>query len=97
VIPKPAVQCDSQLWILKEDRTEAPGMRFLRPLLCVSLRVQMRSTDITKQLGTERKLKQIQECQIKRNVHLERMPPERFPFKHIFITALKRETLNFKE
>jgi hypothetical protein len=97
VIAKPALQCDSELWILKEDkRTEAPEVRFRPQLLCVSVRDKVGSTDVTEQLGTERKVKQIQEYRRKWQGHLDRKPPERFPCKHIFITLWKHETLDFK-
>jgi hypothetical protein len=42
-------------------------------------------------------VKQIQEYQRKWHGHVESMPPERFPPKHVFITLLKDEALDFKK
>jgi hypothetical protein len=100
VIARTALQCDSETWILREEdtrRTEASEMRFLRPLLGVSLRDKVRSIYARTQLGTEPMEKAIQEYQKKWHSHVERMPRELLPCRHIFITLLKYETLDIQE
>jgi hypothetical protein len=61
-------------------------MRFLQPLLDISLRGKIRSTDIRKQLGTERLGEEKQEYQTKWHNHVERMPLERLPQQTICLS-----------
>jgi hypothetical protein len=81
-------------WEGDNKRTEAPEMRFLRPLLGVSLGNRMRG----KRLGTERMVEEIQEYQRKWPRRVESMLPERLPWQAYFYRpAGRRGTLDVQE
>jgi hypothetical protein len=72
----------------KTKRIEALDMRFLWPLLDISLRSKVRSTDTRKQLGTEQMVEEIEGSQRKWHNHIERMPLNVCQGKHIFFITL---------
>jgi hypothetical protein len=66
-IPKLPLQYGSETWAQGEEgkrKMEASQVKFLRPLLCVSLRKEIRSKDRSKQSGTERIVEEIQDTRI---------------------------------
>jgi hypothetical protein len=73
------------MWVLRDEnkgRTEASEMRFLWPVLDISLRDKMGSTDIRKQEQDEWwKRSGISK---EWHDHVERMPPEHLPWQAYF-------------
>jgi hypothetical protein len=74
---KPTSEYGSEMWVLGEEGKmgiEASEVRYLQPLLGVSLRDKIRGIDIKRQLGAEL-TDEIQEYQRKWHNHVEGMPP----------------------
>jgi hypothetical protein len=75
-------------------RIEVSEMGFPRPLLDISLRDNIKSTGIRKELGAELTVEEIRQCQRKwhNHVRVERMSLERLPWQVYFITLLEDGT-----
>lgn len=87
IISKPALRYGSETWVLRQQdrkRIEASEMRFLRHTLGVTLRDRMRSEDIRKELKTTNMVEEIHTYQQQWYMHVQRMPPDRFPRQACF-------------
>ena len=75
-------------------RIETAEMRFLRPLLGLSLRDQIKSEEIRKQLKIKRTMvEEVIEYQNKWYQHVNRMPPERLPLQAFLYTPVGRRDI----
>jgi hypothetical protein len=98
-IAKPGLEYCSEPWTLREPdkrRMEASETRFLLAPVGISLRPEIRGTDIRKRLRTARTAEELQEYQGKWHNHVEGMPPERQPRQAILITLLEDGTLDIQ-
>lgn len=97
VISKPTLLYGSETWVLRaadKRRIETAEMRFLRPLLGLSLRDQIKSEEIRKQLKIKRTMvEEVIEYQNKWYQHVNRMPPERLPLQAFLYTPVGRRDI----